>query len=70
MTVVLFIFSGTKYGHSPSHHPKMFAILCADLNDLHDAIKGIICFICFSSKQNKIIRGFGNVVLSVHSRSR
>lgn len=31
----------TKYGHSPSHHPKMFAILCADLSDLHDAVREV-----------------------------
>ena len=41
LTIVGVVFPGTKFGHSPSHHPKMFAVLCADLNDLHDAVKGM-----------------------------
>ena len=45
-----FFVSGTKCGHSPIHHPKMFAILCADLNDLHDAIKGINPFPSYSGQ--------------------
>lgn len=48
---------GTNYGHSPMHHPKMFAILCADLNDLHNAVKGKCAFSC---------RFLSRIVLAIH----
>jgi len=32
---------GTKTcGHSPANHPRMFAMLCANLSQLHETVRG------------------------------